>query len=595
MFISVTHTDSHMEAFAQACISDSCNKMASNNTLVFESTIGMQNGVNTDKGTLFVRECYAELCEEISGAHEPVIFVTGTPGTGKSMFRNYVAYRRLRTAVEGSTAVLIVFQAVGGVGGPFRTVHFDPSGFNSTKTKIVDCRSYNSQSTRQVAQYISDTKQKGVATVSLVDVSEGAYQNAIFDADRTYLFTSGNESVLKRKDRNKEGTNTDVIMPLWELAELQAAAAAIFTGREEWAHPREDIIDTDDPVTSARKRMAFTCDNPCTDELIEERVRFFGATARAAFDPSLISLADKLKEKLSNDQWTVGIIDMMAKDDTELATTASHSFIHLQTKKTAEGKWRFRDYELQWASAEIRALVAAEALRQNDTKVMAALANPFVGSAAKGDIVEELWLSRFLLAVRASDGDKAAAYALAHSIGCTRTDFTVDAVRAMITAARPLQETWCPFKSMSTVLENALTRAVGEGCGVLLRPFESTMPAIDAILVGKDSEGLFCLFLQVTIAREHRTRRDAAKFFNRLITVAQHHKARSAFIFVLPHYRFLDNDGKLSWRRQDVDGGGLVAGLVQQFALCPGLPHKVRFSLAERSCPRSTFLLYTDR
>ena len=95
------------------------------------------------------------------------------------------------------------------------------------------------------------------------------------------------------------------------------------------------------------------------------------------------------------------------------------------------------------------------------------------------------------------------------------------------------------------------------------------MSAIDAIMIVKCNERLWCIFLQVTIAETHPTKKEASLFLESLVNAANAAGCKSVLVFVVPTKRFNKNN-KFAWVRQAIDGAAKTADNLIQFALCPG-------------------------
>eukprot|EP00035_Acanthoeca_spectabilis_P013497 m.252064 g.252064 ORF g.252064 m.252064 type:complete len:288 (+) comp15906_c0_seq2:668-1531(+) len=205
-------------------------------------------------------------------------------------------------------------------------------------------------------------------------------------------------------------------VPMWKRDELVAAHKIICVGAT---------------LEDGQDGLSVADGNRPTLKLMLERIECFGYTARAAFKANLKSFYDKLNRKLKERDWTFGILNRVNEERGKLLWSASHSLIHANVSDDAVERGAFEETAsivgsrmgsaspqtptLQWASRWVRSLVAEEVITQLYVSVDVVLAGGHA-SGVKGEMVEEMWLHRALIAVAFHEESRKSAFYLAESV-----------------------------------------------------------------------------------------------------------------------------------------------------------------------------------
>ena len=523
--------------------------------------IDMTNKLKPEKTKVFVRECYPPLYEKMvtmsklledPSKHSPVpVFILGTPGCGKSLFRMYVCHRLLQRAREVGKAAYILFQKAE-EGDECKTVYVVCQEVGMEATTLEYRREHHMDLSRSVAGW----EKAGALVVSLVDVTKGKFKNVAVKTEHMWHFSSPNPDLVSHKDRRK--TNfADLYMPLWSLAELKLA---------------QQVLDL---VITAVKRGGYCDPEGVTGagELIEHRFHLFGGSARAVLENP--SQTDKdVKNALADTRFRGGLAATLEADPEDLSALASHSLFHVD----ADADF---DPTFHWASPAIKARIAEAALAVHSNKIDALLSSRFA-PGIKGEMVEALWFQRFKLASHVGTDTNALALRPIGTKELPSTAPTIGVVHSRLSDLGKLEEIWCSKDVMAAKIQELQAMVTKEPTRVfLLRPYEDDMMALDGFLIFTAQEKVCTLFLQATIAETHRTGVEATKYFAQLADAATASGGLLAFVFILPDYRYL-----YEWKyvqsftsapasapgpKKATPGEMERAKAVAQFALCPGL------------------------
>jgi hypothetical protein len=116
---------------------------------------------------------------------------------------------------------------------------------------------------------------------------------------------------------------------------------------------------------------------------------------RWVFEDPVLAEA-KTVRKLGEAEFQGTLQKILTLGPSDLASRASHSFLHISAKKTADG-WDFRAPTYQWASTQALHRLAEAALKQLDLNLLGQLYSD-QAHAVKGFLVEALWFERFIQA-----------------------------------------------------------------------------------------------------------------------------------------------------------------------------------------------------
>lgn len=176
-----------------------------------------KGGFNDGGTKLFIRSCYDQLAHVILGALAggKNVVLSGTPGVGKTAFRNFLVFRLAQDMKKTRVPRTIVLH--GSPGQRSKTYTMLSATGDDAKLRAVRCASSSMQFDREDPNL-----------VYLVDVSDGNSSDLFsLPGGRTVMFTSPNERAYS--DFVKENCFNDgpLYMPLWETNELVAAAQAL--------------------------------------------------------------------------------------------------------------------------------------------------------------------------------------------------------------------------------------------------------------------------------------------------------------------------------------------------------------------------------
>jgi hypothetical protein len=532
------------------------------NSLVFEhGAFDMDNKIDEDLTKVYVRKCY-ELLFDRMAVVSPLeqhkdhggVFVLGTPGVGKSMFRNYVCRRLVQRAREAEKALMVLFQKADkdGATQPIYVLGY------SEKGDMLEVLKYGPEANGALYARIDAAHTDGTTiVVSLIDVSAGEYKSCRVSTHHMWFFSSPNYALMTASDRLKGHSRaaSDLWMPLWDMDEVLDAWAVLFDGLPPAVPP-----DGDDLCS------AFAPGTALPKEAVVRRVQEYGATARVAFARQLQEqVVQKFDEKLSDKLWTAELLPTLSESIHSVTARASHSLIHADVVFPFTLKQR----TLRWASAKIKATVAAAALKDKDFCHEALLVADG-GPSFKGEMVEALWFERFVLATAVGCRENQVSLAC---VTRSKRDQAVRTLQERLASFVSMDQRWCSKRVMAAATESACDVGTTdrEDVAVLLRPFESDMMAVDGVLVFRMGDVVWCLLLQATIAKNHGTKETAAAYLETLVAAAQSKGATVGLVFVLPLSRYGGTDGKCDWQRQEIHEAAVEANKLEQYALCPGV------------------------
>ena len=536
--------------------------------------LGMMNTITREETVLVIRHFFdslytaavarwADFPRVPSGTR---VAILGTPGVGKSVFRNYVARRLMLWARSANRRLVLVLDKASNLGNdPFVVVQQGEGG-------DLQAAEYHFAQVKEVQDFIHAAGRSGAVVVSLVDVGNGVSPR--IKTPYEIVFSSPNTMIVGDFEGAKPVEGRVVLwMPMWKKVELQCAHPIVCGGKT--------MQESKDDNLSVERGCRPTL------ELMFNRIERFGYTARAAFKDNVSDYTEKLEAKLGEDDWTFRILEKLAEERKTLVAQASHSFIHANVPDSAvqagwfEGTTSAGAHKvygkplvptLQWASRWVRAQVAAKAIEKFDFSVDATLHGD-VSAGMKGEVIEDLWLERMIAAVSLGEEHRASAFRLETSLQqppVSAGQPTSESVSTVLKGICELHARWVFKDAMPDAIRTAAADVKQNSLiSYLLRPFESTMKAIDAVVVTSSGGQVWCIHLQVTIAETHPTDgKEAASFLESLVTCAEQSGCVSVLVFVIPPKRFFKNR-TFAWRGQAIALSAPKARAMVQFALCP--------------------------
>ncbi len=171
---------------------------------------------------IYIRSVYAEIWEEISLSKHPAI-VTGTPGTGMTSLRNFIAFRLLHEALPNV--------------GDRRTIVFQ-TGDRDKHNKIVMERTADTNAPDggtkvnvDLRLYTGDTFDCSIFATEpgdvyrLIDIHKRKFHNIDFDTERIIMFTSPDRDLERYFVVHARARV--LYLPLWSRDECIAADIAL--------------------------------------------------------------------------------------------------------------------------------------------------------------------------------------------------------------------------------------------------------------------------------------------------------------------------------------------------------------------------------
>ena len=178
---------------------------------------------------VYVRECYDTLYALITEARRMStnVVITGTPGTGKTAYRNYVIWKLAQEMKRTGNSFAIILDGTPG----------------NTKLCVVLTAVKNpcDKSLQLHAKVVKNETgwlmpmepYRRSGSVYLVDVSEGDSKGMLhFAAGSTIMFTSPNRSAWHDFQKEDLFNGGPLYMPLWSETELRAAATMLGVKQE---------------------------------------------------------------------------------------------------------------------------------------------------------------------------------------------------------------------------------------------------------------------------------------------------------------------------------------------------------------------------
>eukprot|EP00035_Acanthoeca_spectabilis_P018752 m.401019 g.401019 ORF g.401019 m.401019 type:complete len:198 (-) comp16785_c1_seq12:459-1052(-) len=152
-------------------------------------------------------------------------------------------------------------------------------------------------------------------------------------------------------------------------------------------------------------------------------------------------------------------------------------------------------------------------------------------------------------------------------------------LRELLQTRFAVTELWHSQHSMAEFLTEQVAR-LENGHAVLIRPHEAYMMAVDAILLTRTNSTSSCLFLQVTMNREHPLNSSrASDFLDQLVHAVQNDETsqepRTALIYMISRLNYRNRSGAFRWQRQEPCASSERAVSLLQFALCPNMTEPV--------------------
>ena len=571
--------------FAETCLMDPVRNVDGWSYLEFlHGTLDMENRFQQAQPRICIRSCYDHIYNKMMEVCNPSIiepqrrvFMLGTPGIGKTMFRNFVAHKLLRWAHHTKARMVLVFQVANDMQTDFHVVMFDIDRIASAETyAAVD---------KEVVQRLMQRKStEKTCVVSLTDVGEGAWKNAI-DCDHHFFFTSPNTRIFQSADRLKEMRGAvDLWMPLWHLDELLSARLIMYGPHAGSCGGFDGHPLKYDPST-----------NGPSEALLRRRVETYGRTARVAFDPLLKDTLVKFDRAKHQAEWRMKALEKMEEGRLELLGKASHSFIHADVLVDSDGRGNFeyggderedtfRVPKIKFASSYVRSALADIALEHSFDQLLSTSTSES-SPGVKGELVETMLLAIIKHIIKNPKGrNSRVAVQLSKDPEGMQPQGAEDAsakqLHALLTSGMAYSEEWCSKTEMKTRLISVLG-SIESNTAVMLRPYEPTMAAVDAVLLlASELDEKWCLFLQVTINSTHSVAgADAAMYLNDLAGVSD--DVRLSLIYVVPECHFWNPKSKeVKWTRQSIRDGYPAASALVQYAMCVGLVNSTVASAA---------------
>jgi hypothetical protein len=408
-----------------------------------------KTGCNASDFKLFVRSCYKTLSDELMKARDlkKNVVISGTPGIGKTAFRNYFVYYLVqKMKADTDTSYTIVLHGTPGD----RASHY----YVLSAPIVVGVRTLNAV---RVEGSMPMAERNDPNLVYLVDVSGG--DSALkFDlkAGRTVMFTSPSRKAYSEFLKTGGFLGKPLTMPLWKLDEMKAAASML------------EI----DATTDLFKRMWTQ----------------FGGVPRAVLESAKGGrdvYTANLNASLLRLDWASSTRTLGGTDDTE---NVCHRLLYYRVGEDAHGGYDFGSAALQFGTDYLLALAADGYIATLKDAVMSVMHSPWPGvtPGVKGDFLE----------------------AVTHRLLCFRSEVQLVRIGHKSTALfkrtdpvqlfdPPINWTW--FKDVAHA-SSLLKAAVRDRTALYLRPESDLFPAVDAIVVTTKQK---VLLLQVTINKKH--------------------------------------------------------------------------------------------
>ena len=439
-----------------------------------------KDGVNKGPSKLFVRKCYNELTDVIfgelfigKGEDGKNIVLTGTPGVGKTEFRNYVVYNLLQKMKNDKTKNYTI------------VLHGTPGDKAQTFIKI----SLNSDRTSPNAEIIlSNAANKSHLKtcdnlIYLVDVSKGDSNDMIaLGPGHTVLITSPNKSSYK--DLAKEKC-VIIYMPLWSLNEMKMAQKAC-----NW-------IDRNDEVSLA------------------DIVKDYGGIPRAYLEEKYPSKVKEAINFINMDAYTKSIGGEMDKDN-EICHKLVHYFVDGSNYKSLPKLNFGTDYLL------LKAVDRYVELMQDKIDDVVNSPWPSVPGSA-GSFVEDV--SHRLICIKT----KALFRRLNHKSSDIFEGESPKDFEWRNGGSLPLMWEWF----YDSEIDAKLKKAMENDDVVYFRPRDFHYPGIDSIFVIGPKKLVF--FIDVTINENKRkTGKEVIRKLDAFVEIIKDNKFKPALVFAVP-------------------------------------------------------------
>ncbi len=561
--------DLPMTVFAQRCLELSKTALAARSVLEFpDGVLDMRNSINTEQRSIFVRDCYEPLfdwcCRELllsdqrhssemaprnasepSGSapvvgsfshgppvqhplnvkHRAKVFVLGTPGVGKSMFRTYVFIRLLAIArtLTNKQKYIFVFQKHG------------IDAMVAVYTLAQDSlQCYTFPHGLDLGKFCQRFQADESIVVSLADVSYGLWRSSI-QPRIEWLFSSPNAKLLNDSEIAKECIRTMACMPLWSLEELQYARAKLGL--------RATLLDAE------REFLEMGVDTTTEEGVVTLRYCLYGGSIRRVLSKPEDAVL-QLQEVLSS----------YSEDHRKISDNADRDIVatvrdRIAVRDLADEYWKAGVPNFSWWKARNRACsryvasrFALAVLISMDDSFNAIFLRNGIPSVI-GFEAECLLLARLMMSARVPAGSNV--WLLRHlpARGCSvTTPMTEQLQRCINTFPGKLSLEIMPHAMLCTRLAALLERqataddATAGPC-VLLLPLEWNAPAIDGILVSRVVESgrwIPCVFLlQATISQRHPVNgAKSLRFLNELVAACAEKSAICGLVFLVPYHLY---------------------------------------------------------
>jgi hypothetical protein len=406
---------------------------------------------NVDNSNMYVRDCYQPLADLIwSALHQNLnVVLSGTPGIGKTEFRNFFVWCCLQKVKNGHlTDVTLVLHGMPGDRAMTCAMLKATTGgtFEALRVPAAD-----------LLKYVNGDDPN---LFYLADVSKGDTQ-ALKDtlpAGKIVVFTSPNEKTYSEFGKSKLFSGHPLYMPLWRKPELAAALQL------------RDI----DPQS----------------DFFQRRWTLYNGVPRAFLEHSY---AARVKEALSGMDWTKATESVEAVNNTK---QVKHRLLYYVVNKNLDGSYNFKEAQLRWGSYYLLGQAADTYIQLLVSASTNLHFNPWnkIGRGVQGDFLEavahrSICISKKLLLRRLGHTSKE----LFKGESPYEFEFGGEEKEA-------LEWTWC--KSVQETVQT-IKLALQQKKNVYICFSDDQFPAVDAVLVLGAFDIQHVLLLQMTINVQH--------------------------------------------------------------------------------------------
>jgi hypothetical protein len=437
----------------------------------------------TNLKIIYIRECYKQLASLIYDQKVDNFVITGTPGIGKTMFRNYMVFSIIENYSSKNVEqefTIVLDKCPGSVFLNIFKAKIDINGAiswnwcaDNRENILRNCKSYSN-------------------IWSLLDVSEGDSKNRISGYGRTIMFTSPSESAYA--EFAKENC-VIYYMPTWDYEEVKKINEKL-------------EIDV---------------------KTLEERWERYGGIPRVLFASDIVFLQYKT-DRINN------AIDKLTDEshfkhiDTATATKeVRHSLLYYEV----EPESKFINAKLNWGSFYIKPLVGdkyAEKIESDMNNVIDTLRTCLPGSL-KGLLLKPIALK---LLSKANGSFK-----------CVRLDEGRDGLE--LVGDLPIGPLNAIYDVSDKNFDNVLKEyGEIRKENVMIIPSNARFPAVDAVVIVTVGNNRHYYMLQVSINKHHGVKGVIAKEMVENIVNIAGGIGNCAYIYVLPNNdifkKFTDQD-----------------------------------------------------